>query len=73
METLTSHRRLDGRNKTITTFVVHEASQLLDTMAEGEILEIVVRKARKIIFHMHSMAVRNQKGQAAQSETTDFD
>ena len=41
MATITSHRRLDGRDRTITTFVVHEASQLLDTMAEGEVLEVV--------------------------------
>lgn len=41
METLTAHNKLDGRGRTITTFVVHDAAQLLDTMAEGEVLEIV--------------------------------
>jgi len=41
METLIAHHQLDGRGKTITTFVVHDAAQLLDTMADGEVLEVI--------------------------------
>ena len=41
METLNAHRKLDGRGKTITTFVVHAAAQALETMAVGEVLEVV--------------------------------
>ena len=41
METLTARRKLDGRGKTITTFVVHEAAKVLDTMTEGEVLDLV--------------------------------
>lgn len=41
MKTLTAHRTLDGRGKTITTFVIHDAAASLRTMAEGEILEVV--------------------------------
>ncbi|MDJ0923265.1 MAG: DsrE family protein [Acidimicrobiia bacterium] len=41
METLTAHRQLDGRGRTITTFVVYAAAQTLEDMAEGETLELV--------------------------------
>ena len=41
MATLTTHRSLDRRGKSITTFVVYDAATELDTMAEGEVLEIL--------------------------------
>lgn len=41
METTTTKATLDGRGKSITTFVVYEASQQLDKMADGEVLEIL--------------------------------
>lgn len=37
----TTTATLDGRGKSITTFVVYEASQQLDRMAEGQALEIL--------------------------------
>ena len=40
MQTLTAHRTLDGRGKTITTYVIHDAAASLANMAEGEILEV---------------------------------
>ncbi len=40
METITK-KRLDGRGKTITPFVVFEAAAELETMLEGEELEIL--------------------------------
>lgn len=41
MDTLTAKRKLDGRGKTITTFVVYEAARVLEELAAGEIVEIV--------------------------------
>ena len=41
METLTPHRTIDRRSKTITTFVAYDAAQELDTMRNGEVLEII--------------------------------
>jgi len=41
MDTVTTLRRIDGTGKTITTFVVFEASAALETMQPGEVLEIV--------------------------------
>ena len=41
MATLTTHRSLDGRGKSITTFVVHDAAAALESMAIGEVLEII--------------------------------
>lgn len=41
METITADRTLDRRGKTITTFVVYDASAELESMADGEVLEIV--------------------------------
>ena len=41
METTSCHATLDGRGKSITTFVVFQAAKRLAAMADGEILEIV--------------------------------
>jgi predicted peroxiredoxin/TusA-related sulfurtransferase len=41
MTTLTAHRTLDRRNKTITTFAIHDAAATLAGMAEGEVLELL--------------------------------
>ncbi len=41
MQIATTNATLDGRGKSITTFVVYEASQRLNAMLDGETLEIV--------------------------------
>lgn len=41
MTTLTTPKRLDGRGKTITTFVVFAAAEELQTINVGEVLEIL--------------------------------
>jgi predicted peroxiredoxin/TusA-related sulfurtransferase len=41
MTTLTAHRTLDRRDKTITTFVVYDAAAALADMAEGEVLDLL--------------------------------
>lgn len=41
METITTQRSLDRRGKTITTFAVFDAAAELQTMNEGEVLELL--------------------------------
>jgi predicted peroxiredoxin/TusA-related sulfurtransferase len=41
MTTLTAHRSLDRRGKSITTFVVYDAAAELETMADGEVIEVI--------------------------------
>ncbi len=41
METLTPARSIDRRGTTITTFAVHDASRELETMENGDVLEII--------------------------------
>lgn len=41
MDTLTNHHTVDRRGKTITTFVIHDAAAELNTMAEGDVLEVL--------------------------------
>lgn len=41
MTTITADRSLDGRGKTITTFVVFEAAEALEEMSAGEVLEVL--------------------------------
>lgn len=41
MDTVTTHRTLDRRGKTITTFVVYDAAAELDQLSDGDVLEIV--------------------------------
>ncbi len=41
METLTPARSIDRRGTTITTFAVYDASRELETMENGEVLEII--------------------------------
>lgn len=41
MATLTTHRTLDRRGKTITTFVAFDAATELGTMSEGDVLELL--------------------------------
>ena len=41
MDTLTAAMKLDGRGKSITTFVVYEAARILEEMAVGETLQIM--------------------------------
>ena len=40
-QTVTTEKRLDRRGKTITTFVVFDAAAQLETMTEGEVLELL--------------------------------
>ena len=41
MHTSTNHRILDRRGKTITTFVIYDVVGELESMAEGEVLEVL--------------------------------
>ncbi len=41
MTTVAAQRSIDGTGRSITTFVVYEASTMLEGMAEGEVLEVL--------------------------------